>query len=408
MSHEQPLLARQPIFDKKMQVVAYELLYRDDGFNRANVTDGDIASSQVLLNTFTEPSLQKIVGEKQAFINFTSALLSASLPFDTSQLVIEVLESETITELLIEKLQSLKENGFTIALDDFVLTQASAKLIPYASIIKIDVLALTKQQTIDHVNHLKPLGVKILAEKIETHAVLEECKDLGFDLFQGYFLEKPQILKGKKLDNNKQAIVHLLSKLHDPEVKINELQTLISYDPVFSLKLLRLVNSSAFSISKNIESLHQAIMLLGLKIIRDWVSLLAMSKLEDKPLELCVKTLCRAKLCELMASATRPQHQCDSFFTVGILSTLGIYMDSPLENILQDINLSPSIHGALLNFSGEEGQFLKVACAYENGQWDSIDWDYLSQFQITPGTLTTFYLETLEWVDTAQNSILND
>lgn len=405
MSQNRPLLARQPIFDRNMHVVAYELLYRNSDSNHAEITDADTASSEVLLNTFTESSLQQVVGNKKAFINFTRALMSAPLPFNTEQLVIEVLETEIINAELIDKLSTLQKNGFTIALDDFEITPESKQLIPYAKIIKLDVLALTEQQLEQHIQQLKSYEVEILAEKVETIEMLEKCKALGCDLFQGYFLEKPQIIKGKKLSSNKQAIVQLLAKLHNPEVSIEELQTLISHDPVLSLKLLQLVNSSAFSMPREIESLQLAITLLGLKVIKNWVGLLAMAKLDDKPRALSAKTLGRAKFCELMAAVTRPQHLCDTFFTVGLLSTLDVYMDTPLEKILQDIQISPILCRALLQHAGDEGQFLATACAYENGQWDAIDWTYLQQHKIDENTLATLYFETLTWVDQAQESM---
>lgn len=406
MPQDRPLLARQPIFDRQMHVVAYELLYRNSNSNHAQIADGDTASSEVLLNTFTEPSLQKVVGNKKAFINFTSALMSTPLPFDTSQLVIEVLENETINARLIDTLHTLQENGFTIALDDFEITQESAQLITYAKIVKLDVLALSEKQLKEHVQYLQTKNVQILAEKIETINMLNMCKALGCDLFQGYFLEKPQIITGKKLNGNKQAVVQLLAKLHNPDVTVEELKTLISHDPILSLKLLQLVNSTAYNMPRQIESLQQAITILGLNVIKNWVGLLAMAKLDDKPIELSTKTLSRAKFCELMAAVTRPAQQCDTFFTTGLLSTLDVYMDTPLSNILEDIQISEALSAALLEHVGDEGQFLAAACAYENGQWDAIDWAYLQQHNIDESTLATLYLETLAWVDDTQANML--
>ncbi|WP_041523470.1 EAL and HDOD domain-containing protein [Gilvimarinus agarilyticus] len=399
MPQELPLLARQPIFNRTMDVVAYELLYRADHENRAQFTDGNSASTQVLLNTFAELSIEKVVGHHRAFINFTAALMETRFPFDTSQLVIEVLESEVINANLLHHLKRLREDGFSIALDDFVLTKESAALIPYADIIKLDVLALNDRQLIEHVNYLKPLGVQIIAEKIETFAMLEHCRELGCDLFQGYFLEKPQVLKGQRLNESKQAVLQLLARLNDPNAAFEDIETIIARDPVLSYKLLRLVNSAAFALPRTIESLRQALTLLGLKIIRNWIGLLAMAKLGDKPAELSVKALTRAKLCELVASQTRPHTQCDTFFTAGLLSTLGAFMDAPLPKVLEDIQLSPALRNALLDQTGTEGQVLKAVIHYEHGQWQDIDWAFLAEQQLDPHTLTALYLQTLAWVD---------
>jgi len=155
MSHTYPLLARQPIFDRNMDVFAYELLFRSSHLNQAQIDNGDSASTQVLLSTFADLSINKVVGKKLAFVNFTTSLLGSHLPFDTSQLVIEVLETETINASLLHRLKELRQQGFTIALDDFELNEKSEALIPYADIIKLDVLALNRQTLIEHIHYLK-------------------------------------------------------------------------------------------------------------------------------------------------------------------------------------------------------------------------------------------------------------
>lgn len=397
--HTYPLLARQPIFNRKMVVCGYELLYRPRFSQPALIIDGDSASTQVLLNTFTDLSIHKVVGNKRAFINFTGPLMDAHLPFDTAQLVIEVLESEYTSPKLLHRLKVLKEKGFTIALDDFELNDQTEPLVAYADIVKLDVLVLSESQLQQHIQWLKPLGVEILAEKIETFAMLETCRELGCDYFQGYFLERPQLISGRRLSENRQAVVSLLAAINNPDVEFEDIEDIISRDAVLSYKLLRLVNSAAFGLPRTIESLRQAIALLGLKIIKNWVSLLAMTNLDDKPLELAVKALIRARFCELLAANSRPRHQCDPFFTVGLLSTLDAFMDVPLPQLLGDIQLSDTLRQALLEGAGEEGKLLKIAIAYERGQWEEIDWEYLARQGLDQPQTAALYLQTLEWVD---------
>ncbi|MDO3386402.1 HDOD domain-containing protein [Gilvimarinus sp. SDUM040013] len=405
MAQMHPLLARQPIFDRNMGVVAYELLYRASLDNHAAVTDGNTASTQVLLNAFTELSVEKVVGQHRAFINFTGDLMDARLPFDTSQLVVEVLESEAIDSNLLHRLKTLRENGFAIALDDFEITEESEPLLAYADIVKLDVLALSEQQLVTHIQQLKNLGIQVLAEKIETFEMLEQCKAMGCDMFQGYFLERPAIIEGHRLNESKQAVLQLLAKLNEANVAFTDVEEIISRDPVLSFKLLRLVNSAAFGLPRTIESLRQALTLLGLKIIKNWIGLLAMAKLGDKPAELSAQALTRAKLCELMAAQTRPESQCDTFFTAGLLSMLDAFMDSPLESVLAEIQLSEELKAALLDYSGEEGNFLRTVIHYEHGEWNAIDWDYLKTKDLDPGSLSTLYLQTLCWVDETQRAI---
>lgn len=398
MSELWPLLARQPIFNRKMQVVAYELLCRNYDIDFTSPEGGDTASSQVLLHTFTDLSIQSVVGKHQAFINFTRTLLLAPPPFHQDQLVIEVLEGQKVDAQMLHSLKRLREKGYTIALDDFELTEETRGLIPYADIIKLDVLQLSTEQIIEHVEHLKSFGITLVAEKVETYEMLEFCKSLGFDLFQGYFLARPKIIKGRKITENKQAVLQLLSVMHNPDVHLDEVERLIAHDPMLSYKLLRLVNSAAFALPRTIDSLRQAIALLGLDIIKNWINLLAMANMGDKPLELSIAALTRARMCAAIATAMNGMSRSDSFFTVGLLSTLDAFMDAPLEILLKNLSLNKNLNEALLEHSGDEGRVLEIVEHYEKADWEKIDWEYLSQNNITPDTLTHIYLDAISWV----------
>ena len=395
-----PLLARQPIFNTQMKVVGYELLCRSSHINEANFSNGDAASSQVLLNAFTELSITNVVGKHLAFINFTRNLLQTPPPFDRKQLVIEVLEGQKVDAAMLDALKVLREHQYTIALDDFVLTPETQSLIPYADIIKLDVLQLSPQDVIAHVNYIKPLGIKLLAEKVETYEMLEFCKSLGFDLFQGYFLARPQIITGRKMSDNKQAVLQLLSALQDPDVPIERIEKMLTRDAVLSFKLLRLVNSAAFGLARQVDSLKQAIMLLGLNKIKNWVNILAMSNLGDKPHELSVSALTRARMCELIANQLTGKNKADGYFTVGLLSTLDAFMDAPMTTLLDSISLSKHINDAILKKMGSEGKVLEITTYYEKGEWGKIDWDYLTQHNINAEQLAQIYIDTLAWVDT--------
>ena len=405
MSELLPLLARQPIFNRKMQVVAYELLCRSCDLNEYTADGGDMASSQVLLHTFTELSIHSVVGHHQAFINFTRTLLLTPPPFDRRHLVVEVLEGQQIDAQMLHSLRSLREQGYTIALDDFELTDETRDLIPYADIIKLDVLQLSPDQIREHIDYLKPFGLTLLAEKVETYEMLEYCKDAGFDLFQGYFLARPKVIKGRKITENKQAVLQLLSVLQDPDVPLEQVEQLVARDPMLSYKLLRLVNSAAFALPRTIESLRQAITLLGLNIIKNWVNLLAMANLGDKPMELSIAALTRARMCEIIAATMSGKKRQDTFFTVGLLSTLDAFMDAPLEILLSNISLSEQLNEALLQHLGDEGKVLDIVEHYERAEWDKIDWDYLGSRNISPDTLSHIYLDALTWVTTTMETM---
>lgn len=398
MSSLMPLLARQPIFNRKIQVVAYELLCRSAALSEGLSAHNDRASSQVLLHSFTELSIDSVVGRHQAFINFTRNLLINPPPFDRRQLVIEVLEGQLVDGKLLHSLRDLRNQGYTIALDDFVLNDETEALLAYADIVKLDLLALSGAQLETHVERIKSLGITLLAEKVETHDVFAQCKEMGFDLFQGYFLAHPKVIHGRRVAENKQAVLQLMSALHDPDVPIDHIEKLIARDPALSYKLLRLVNSAAFALPRTIESLRQAITLLGLNIIRNWVNLLAMANLGDKPLELSISALTRARMCEMIAHQINPRQRHDSFFTVGLLSTLDAFMDAPLDELLESISLSSNLKDALLHHLGEEGKVLDIVEHYERAEWEKIDWRYLNNHRLEDSLLSRIYLDSLKWV----------
>ncbi len=405
MTNSLPLLARQPIFDRQMKVIGYELLCRSSFINEASFTDGDVASSQVLLNAFTELSIEKVVGKHLAFVNFTRNLLKSPPPFDRQQLVIEVLEGQHVDASMLHSLKVLREQNYTIALDDFVLTPETKHLIPYADIIKLDVLQLSAQQLHEHINYIQPFGIQLLAEKVETYEMLEFCKKAGFDFFQGYFLAHPQIMTGRKMSDNKQSVLQLMSVLHDPNVQVETIEKNIARDTVLSFKLLLLVNSAAFGVMRKVDSLKQAILLLGINKIRNWVNILVMANLSGKPHELSVAALARARMCEMIANELNGRVKQDSYFTVGLLSTLDAFMDVPLDSLLNSISLSEHINDAILNQRGDEGKVLEITTHYERGEWDQIDWDFLQEHNINSEKLTKIYLETLTWVENTMNEL---
>ncbi|WP_039913790.1 EAL and HDOD domain-containing protein [Cellvibrio mixtus] len=405
MTEAIPLLARQPIFNGNMQVVAYELLCRNSELTQIGTRDGDAASSQVLLNAFTELSIEQVVGKHKAFVNFTRTLIDTPPPFSRQKLVIEVLEGQKVDAAMLHSLMQLRDQGYTIALDDFELTKETETLVAYADIIKLDVLYLSAEKLKHHIDYLKPFGITLIAEKVETYEMFERCKALGFDLFQGYFLAKPKVITGKKISENKQSVLQLLSALHDPDVPIEKIERMIARDTLLSFKLLRLVNSAAFGLSRDVESLRQAIMLLGLNKLRNWVNLLALSNLSGKPHELSIAALTRARMCELISSELNQHHRPDAFFTVGLLSTLDAFLDTPLEELLANLSLSESLNKAMLNHSGPEGMVLQLVQSHEQGEWEKIDWQALATKGLTQEKLAKIYVDSLRWVAETMNTL---
>jgi EAL and modified HD-GYP domain-containing signal transduction protein len=396
-------IARQPIYDRRLTVYAYELLHRaGSDHNHADVTDGDGATSQVLINALMEIGLPELVGQARAFVNLTRQHILNGLPPSLAQdnVVLEVLEDIAPDQELISALTNLKAAGYTIALDDFIYHKSKHSLVELADIIKIDVLDLQGSTLAKQVNELRPMGVKLLAEKVETPEEFDHCKSLGFDYFQGYFFCKPNIVKGKHTQTSRIAIMQLLTKLQDPNLDFDELQTLVAQDISLSYRILRYINSAHLSLGKKIESMRHAIILLGLNTIKTWVNILAMSSIDDKPYELILTALIRARMCENLAASTSLSAQ--NAFTVGLFSTLEAFIDKPLEEILATLPLADELHNALLHNSGELGQLLSLVLNYERGQWDDFSG---TQFDST--TLCTAYLDAIHWASELNNSLIH-
>lgn len=386
-------VGRQPIYTRQLDVFAYELLFRSGEGEEASVMDGDQATSQVILNTFMEMGLDTIVGQKLAFINLTrDFILQDYAPvFPADRVVLEVLEDIPVDAELIEAVRRLSDQGYTIALDDFIYHERLQPLMEIADIIKVDVLALDKAALREHQAVLQQYNVKLLAEKVETQDEFRYCRELGFDYFQGYFFCKPEVIKGQRVPANRLVSLQLLARLQDPEADFRELEGLISQDVSLSYKLLRVINSAFYSLPRKVDSLRQALLMLGTRLITTWVSLIILAGIDDKPHELMVTAMVRAKMCELLAQALgRPGT--DTFFTVGLFSALDALMDSPMEDVLRALPLSDDITAALLQYEGILGAALRCVLAYERGDWQAVSCPGLDSAAIKDA-----YLRAIAW-----------
>ena len=392
----QLLLARQPIFDRNTKVVAYELLFREVNPERADVVDGDFATSAVLENAFMNLSIDDVIGDHKAFINFTPRLLEMEIPIEPARCVIEVLEDVEVTDTLLESLKRAKQKGHLVALDDFEYNETLQPLVDLADIIKLDVLALTDTELVDAVGRLSAYGVTLLAEKIETNEMLRHCLDLGFEMFQGNFLSKPEPITGRKLAANKIVVLELLTKLQEPSSNFKDLELLISQDPALGLKTLRLVNSAYYGPRHQIESLSHAIAYLGMDALRSLASLLVVSGLSDKPDALRDFALERAKFCELLGRKVK-EAEASVFYSVGLLSTMDAYFDQPLEEILGNMSLRPDVKAALLDREGELGAVLALVERVQRGELEAIVWDRLADFDLSPQVVNELYMEVIQW-----------
>ena len=394
------LVGRQTIYMADLDVFGYELLFRDS--TTQNIApqnlDGNLATANVMLNTYFEIGLENVVGNKKAFINLPESFISGeiSLPLSNQSVVLEILENIKFTDAIKENLSKLKDQGFTLALDDFEFSEIAVPYLKYVDIVKVDITQLEKQVLEKKIPLLKSkYQLKLLAEKVETKDEFDFCRSLGFDYFQGYFLQKPEIIKGKKLPSNKLAMIQLLNRLQDPDVQVDELSDLLKNDVSLSYKVLRYINSPVFGLSSEVSNLKQAILLLGIKVIKRWVTLIVVAGLSDRSQDIIRLALIRAKMCETLAKALKYENT-DDCFLLGLFSLLDAMLNQSLSDVLSSIPMTTDLREGLINRKGKMGKLLNEVIRYEQGEWDS-----LISKQKLAWAFRSAYIEAVNWAEKA-------
>ena len=388
------LIGRQPIYGGDVRVFAYELLYRGGKVNQANFVDGDSATANVVLNTFLEIGLEQVVGQShKAFINITRSILLQKLchAIPADRVVLEILEDIEPDPPILDAITELADLGYTIALDDFVFHESLRPLVALADFVKVDIQSLPPETLEEHVRLLRQYPVKLLAEKVESHEEFEFCQSLGFDYYQGYFFCKPKIVEGRKVPANRVSLLMLLSKLQDQTIEVSKLEEVIKNDLSLSFKILRYVNSAYCGLPKKVDSIGQAACMVGVDRLRMWATLMALASLEEKPTELLVMAVIRAKMCECLGIALK-QDSAERFFMTGLFSVLDAFFDCEISEILESLPLSPEISMALLTRAGLLGQTLNCITAYENGDWGAVQCG-----ELEPHSIRDAYLEAIQW-----------
>jgi c-di-GMP phosphodiesterase len=364
-------VARQPIYTRDLAVHGYELLFRAARSLQAPVVDAEAATSATIARTFTAIGLDAIVGSRTAFVNVTRDFLlrDFALLLPPDRVALEVLEDVFVDDELLDCLRGLRAEGYRIVLDDFVFARELIPLVSLAHAVKLDVLAHTHEGLAEQVRLLAPYGVELVAEKVETYDDLERCRELGFHLFQGYFFCRPKTLANDQLSANRATKLELAARLQDPTVGLEELESVIAYDAALSYRLLRYINSAYFSLAREVRSVQDAMILLGVEKIRSWASLMLLADVADGPRELLVTAMVRARMCERLAVAAGAVPQVA--FTAGLFSVLDALVDRPMADALASLPISPGLLDALLRGEGPEGRVLTHVLAYERGSFEA-------------------------------------
>ena len=391
--------ARQPILDVDKNLYAYELLFRDGVDNVFPGIDEDEATSRIIEGSQFNLGIEHLTGNKPAFINFTLDTILKNYPtmVPPASLVVEILETVQPGKKLLESVISLKEQGYVIALDDYEHKVVWRHFFPHIDLIKIDLRAMSFdeiEQVIEDISDFP--DIKLLAEKVETQEEFEKCKEMGFQYFQGYFFSKPEMVKTKTLSPAQMTLAELLYETSTPEIDLPKITQIFERDINLSYKLLRYTNSAAFKRRAEISTIKQALVVLGKYELKKFLSLLFTASVSDeKPMELLNLAMVRARFCENLASLEGTADSSMAFLT-GMMSLIDAILDQSIETVMEQLPLSAEIKDALVNKQGVLAEYLSLALAYEQGDWEQ-ELAIEEQLKLSGKQVPATYSNAINW-----------
>ncbi|WP_315113959.1 HDOD domain-containing protein [Clostridium intestinale] len=393
-------LARQPIFDKKNKIIAYELLFRTGILNKYNSVDGDNATIEVIKNTLFNFGIEKIAKSKKVFINFTENILKSNILdlLSPEYVVVEILEDIEPTLEIINICKKLKEMKYTIALDDFVFHNKYKSLMEFVDIIKVDFRITNGEERKEVIKKIKNKNIKFLAEKVETIEEFNDAVKYGYSYFQGYYLSKPVVISGKKIPENKIIHMRLLEELNSKDFSLEKVEELIKKDISLSYKLLRIVNSAEFGLKHKVTSIKQALSYTGEIQVKKWLYLVSIKAIgDDRPDFIIFESLARAKFGELIFLKTRFKNDSFNAYLTGMLSLVDVILEKPIDEILEEILVDEEVKSALIGEKNNKyGFLLSLILNYEQGKIDKI-FELMEYFNISTDELRSSYMEAIEW-----------
>ncbi|WP_239152242.1 EAL and HDOD domain-containing protein [Virgisporangium aurantiacum] len=386
-------VGRQPVYDRHGDVVGYELLFRS-GPDAATATSRNaFATSQVIVAAFTEFGLDQLVGDRPCFVNLTREFLVGDLPvpFDPGRTVLEVLETVTADDEVCAGVRALTDRGYTVALDDFRPTGTASRLLPMATYVKLDMLDNDTETLTATVETLREQpGLTLVAERVETEERLALAFELGFELFQGHVLGRAHVISGRGLTPSAVRRLDLMTALTGTEVDVRKVVSLVTTDPALSFRLLRATNSAASGVRQKVGSIRDAVMLLGVQRVREWVALMVVSDVSEATEDEIAAVLIRARLCQTVAEHLGLPPE--SGFTVGLLSGVADLIGQPAADVAHHLPLTPDVAAALIRGEGRLGEVLATVHSYER-----VDLGALGQAPVDSGELAQAYLAALGW-----------
>ncbi|AWL10854.1 uncharacterized protein HMF8227_00348 [Saliniradius amylolyticus] len=399
-------VARQAILDRQQRLHGYELLYRDGEHNAFPDIGPDIATTKLLAEQYLSHGFDELIGGKRAFINFHEQALLQGLPkiLEPSQVVIEILETVPPSKALLDVCRELKKMGYRLALDDHDFDSQWGEFLPFVDLVKVDLMAHGLDEVQKNLTPFREAGVKLLAERVETQQEFEQCKDLGFDYFQGFFFARPQMVKRPQLALSRLSLLELTAEANAADLNLAKVNALMENDVALSYRLLRFINNPLLYKSQPITSLRHALNFLGQIELKKFIGMMVMAAINtDKPAELTHVALIRAKFCELLARDRGDKGDPPAGFLLGLFSTLDALLDQPMQYVVDKLPLAEEIRQALCG-EGKLYAYLALIEAMERAEWQKVG-EIAQRLDVTEQPISQFYRQALEWGDAMNISL---
>ncbi|GLX86670.1 diguanylate phosphodiesterase [Thalassotalea loyana] len=395
--------ARQPILDKNKKLHGYELLFREglDNVFPEHI-DGDEATTKMIEASRFNAGITEFTHGNPAFINFTldTILKGYATMLANDEVVVEILETVKPGKRLLAECQKLHELGYTLVLDDYKHQKVWAHFYPYISIIKVDILNTSVDEIHDIKNAIAQYpDITLLAEKVETPEQYEQCLALGFELFQGYFFSKPEVVKAKNLSPSQLAMAELLYEMSKPELDLAAITSVFERDVTLSYKLLRYVNSPIFRRRNEISTIKQALVILGLAELKKFLGVLFASNMNpDKPSELVKLSMARAKFCENIGETIPNKVDTSTTFLIGLLSLIDAILDEEIKVVLDKLPLAQEIKAPLITGKGVMAALILLSEKIEKAEFESVQ-AIIDKLGLEKDVVVKAYHDALVWAD---------
>lgn len=392
-------IARQAIFDRHNQAVGYELLFRDSADNQFPEIDPDVATSKMIIQNHIHGDIEALSLGKPAYINFTEKTLINKYPlmFNANSIIIELVGHEKPSGKLVKILEYYHEKGYKIALTEYDLEPHWEAIFPFIDLIKINIEKINPKRLPAVVKTMKPFNIEIIAEKVETRYQYLSLVEVGFNYYQGFFYHEPEIVEGQTLTPIKTQMLELMSETFNSPIEYEKIANIISHDVNLTVSLLKMVNNVATGTRVEITSLKQATAYLGEEKLKQFVSILALSKLTcNKTDEIAKQSLIVGRLMSSIASHSIFTSVRDYAFITGLLSSIEVLLNMPITEIVKTMPLAKPIEDALTHRTGVLGELLDFTTNYVTGQTQDVI-EQINSYELNSETLHQEFIEANLW-----------